>query len=281
MHSPDLKEGNIILQSIQEWEAGTSSKAMISCKAQFKNIPKHSEYISEIDNDIEILRCSGWRKPISISFITKPPFLIFDISSLFTTEITDLKSIPKDIHIYGDHYRLGGATSHVSSRSHYIGYICLNHDKLLFFDGLPSTNPVLRAYTQYVVYGRISLLIYFPYENNANDCNSAKKMDSMEFFQKPTSSTSTDTSMSTPISIAGEKKGPLSKKKDKVPNFSNRHLRGANKPPKPYGLRSKPVKKRLSANWVKFCNELNNKVSDSSDEDFYFLHANDISGNSS
>ena len=112
-----------------------------------------------------VIRCSGWRNPINMTLISKKPFLLFDISAQFSSDITDLSLIPHGIYVYGDHYRLGGATAYVADRSHYVGYICDTNNQILFYDGLPSLSPVLRAYPQNAIYGEISLLVSFPYEN--------------------------------------------------------------------------------------------------------------------
>ena len=145
LHSPDIKHCESVKQSILEWELGTSSKAMISCKAQFEETPNHSDYIGEVNNDQTIIRCNGWRTPTDLKYVTKPPFLVFDLAALYARDVTDLSTIPYDICIYGDRYRLGGATSYVSRRTHFVGYICLVKNKFLFYDGLPSSNPTLSS----------------------------------------------------------------------------------------------------------------------------------------
>ena len=169
LHSPDLevKDTETVLQSINEWEAGNSSKALFSCKAEFVKEPSHSEYIMENDKDRFIIRCSGWRNPINMQFVTKPPFLVFEVSALFSSDLKDLSTIPHNIYVYGEHYRFGGATSNISARVHFVGYICLNNNDILFYDGLPSTNPVLRIYPQKNIYGELSLLFYFPLDNES------------------------------------------------------------------------------------------------------------------
>ena len=73
--------------------------------------------------------------------------------------------------MYGDHYRLDGAIAYVADRSHYVEYICDTNNQILFYDGLPSLSPVLRAYPQNAIYGEISLLVYFPYENGLKQDN--------------------------------------------------------------------------------------------------------------
>ena len=104
LHYPDAEAENLLHQSIREYELGTSSSALISWKGEFDQEPNHDQYISEKDNDRDIIRCAGWRNPVSLTFGTKPPFLLFDLSSLFSSYIVDLSMIPKDIYVYNDHY---------------------------------------------------------------------------------------------------------------------------------------------------------------------------------
>ena len=114
LHFPDAEteDSNCVNQSTKEWEQGTSTKAAISCKGEFRGEPTHHNFISETDNTRQIIRCSGWRKPLNMQFVSPPPFLIFDISSIFRDQITDLSSIPHEIRVYGESYRLGGVTSY-------------------------------------------------------------------------------------------------------------------------------------------------------------------------
>ena len=178
LHYPDVECESLLDQSLREFEHGISSKDMISCKAQFDQQPDHDQYISESNNGQDIIRCVGWQNPVGLTFIKKPPFLLFELSSLFSIDITDLSMIPKDIYVYNDHYRFGGATSHVSSRSHYVGYVYLDDGKCLLYDGLPTINPVLRHYPKNVLYGELSLLVYFPVEAGVNVGASTPKIDS-------------------------------------------------------------------------------------------------------
>ena len=134
---------------------------MVSCKERFQQQPNHSDFISEIDRGEEETRCSGWRNAAGMKFVNTPPFLIFDISSSYRENIKSLDLIPVEVSIYGDNYRLGGATSFVPSRAHYIGYIFFNNE-FLFYDGLPPEKPVLRKYRSKLIDGDVSLLIYFP-----------------------------------------------------------------------------------------------------------------------
>ena len=146
------------------WELGTSEKAMISCKERFLDEPDHSCFLTEIDHGTEIIRCDGWQNVTSISFVDNPPFLLFDISSSFRESINSLHVIPRQISVYGQMYKLGGVTSFVASRGHYVGYIA-EKDGYLFYDGLPSNNPILKKYNMTRIHGDISLLCYFPLDN--------------------------------------------------------------------------------------------------------------------
>ena len=108
LHHPDAKSKNVLQQSILEYEQGSSTKARISCKAEFDGEPEHGEFISETDNGRNVVRCAGWRIPSGVTIVKKPPFLLFELSTLFASSITDLSMVPKDIYVYNDHYRLGG-----------------------------------------------------------------------------------------------------------------------------------------------------------------------------
>ena len=103
LHHPDIavNEPELIEQSIKEWALGFSSKALISCKGVFNENPDHEEYISEIDKNNPIIRCSGWRSPLNKEFVTKHPFLLFDISAEFANDVKDLSRIPYEISVYG------------------------------------------------------------------------------------------------------------------------------------------------------------------------------------
>ena len=57
---PDLADKKSVETSIEMWEHGTSRNAAIGCKEAFSSEPDHSEFISEIDNGEEVVRCSGW-----------------------------------------------------------------------------------------------------------------------------------------------------------------------------------------------------------------------------
>ena len=72
--------------------------------------------------------------------------------------------IPHDIHLYDDHYRLWGATAYIDPRRHYISYIWLDDGRVLYYDGLPEDNPILRLNSSETIEGLISLLVYFPIE---------------------------------------------------------------------------------------------------------------------
>ena len=73
--------------------------------------------------------------------------------------------------MYGETYILGGITTFVQSRAHYVGYIPYTGG-FLFYDGLPPTNPILKTYDMSNIHGDISLLVYFPLEN---DCTISKQ----------------------------------------------------------------------------------------------------------
>ena len=161
LHIPNLAYKNSLRKSIVMWEHGTSSKAVISCKETFSSEPDHSEFISEIDNGEQVIRCSGWRQPMKMTFMVPPPFLVFDISIVFRDQIKTLDVLPLEICVYNEKYRLGGITSYVEDRRHYVGYV-VKENYFLFYDGLPSAKPVLRRHVGKNLDGDISLLIYFP-----------------------------------------------------------------------------------------------------------------------
>ena len=167
LHSPDKIENDtqLIKSSIKEWELGSSSKAVISCKGRFDDEPDHGDFFAEDINGKSIIRCSGWRTPLNMKFDTKPPFLIFDISAVFRDDLKNLSCIPYDIFVYDDHYRLGGVSSFLSNRNHYVGYICLKSNQILYYDGLPSFKPQLRVNSVNNIQGDVSLLFYFPFDD--------------------------------------------------------------------------------------------------------------------
>ena len=154
-------------KGITEWELGVSEKALVSCKERFVEEPDHQEFISEVDCGQTITRCSGWRTVTNIDFIDSPPFLLFDISNSFRDMINSLDTVPLQVSVYGEIYRLGGVTSFVSSRRHYVGYIA-EKQGFLFYDGLPSHNPVLKKCNMTRIHGDISLLFYFPVDDNTD-----------------------------------------------------------------------------------------------------------------
>ena len=65
---------------------------------------------------------------------------------------------------YVELYRLGGLTSFVPFRSHYVGYIA-EKGLFLFYDGLAPEYPVLRKYNRVSIEGDISLLCYLPLDS--------------------------------------------------------------------------------------------------------------------
>ena len=70
LHRPDKvrKDVGLIEQAIREWDAGTSTKALVSCKGKYEEKPEHSEYIDEYDKNRRIIRCSSWRNPLNSLF---------------------------------------------------------------------------------------------------------------------------------------------------------------------------------------------------------------------
>ena len=121
------KNENIIEKSIKLWELGIAPQAEISCNKSFETEPDHPCYISYDDHGKTYLKCSGWRKPKNLAFSDPPPFLVIDISSTFRAEIKSLDTLPHQVTIYGQIYRLGGITSFVDNRSHYVAYIQYNN----------------------------------------------------------------------------------------------------------------------------------------------------------
>ena len=103
---------------------------------------------------------------LNIVFSEIPPFLLFDIASSFRDKINSVSDIPRQITVYGETYMLGGITSFVQSRAHYVGYIPCTGG-FLFYDGLPPTNPILKRYDMSNIHGDISHLVYFPLENDS------------------------------------------------------------------------------------------------------------------
>ena len=61
---------------------------------------------------------------------------------------------------------LGGITSYVHHRRHYVGCI-LHNGYFLYYDGIPSSNPVLKKYEGNDIEGDITLLCYFPCDDNS------------------------------------------------------------------------------------------------------------------
>ena len=154
----------------KEWEYGSSEHALFSCKELFNEEPGHPEYINEVDCGTTIVRCSGWRNVSNIVFPNSPSFLVFDINASFRDNIKSLSDIPRQITVYTETYILGGITSYVEFRKHYVGYITYTGGHL-FYDGLPSTNPTLKKYQMPNLHGDASLLVYFPLENVSHVSN--------------------------------------------------------------------------------------------------------------
>ena len=124
--------GDISIEtSIREWEKGTSQNALVSCKDRFVGKPSHGEFISELDRGEEVVRCSGWRNFTDSKFVVTPPFLVFEFSAQFSEKVKKLDGIPKSITVYGVSYELGGVTSFLKNRSHYVAYIPMKDEFLL------------------------------------------------------------------------------------------------------------------------------------------------------
>ena len=141
LHEPKDGIGLTLERSIKEWESASSENAFISCKERFTGVPDHSEYISELDCGESVVRCAGWRNMLNISFVDRPPLLLFDIAAPYRDKLLSLNDVPQHVFIYDVTYRLGGLTSYVSSRQHYVGYVAIEGG-FLFYDGLPATKPV-------------------------------------------------------------------------------------------------------------------------------------------
>lgn len=171
LHLPNTVDDISIEASIREWEEGTSQNALVSCKEIFVEKPSHEEFIVEMDQGEEVVRCSGWRNFIDSEFVVTPPFLIFELSARFTEKVKDLGDIPKHITVYGESYQLGGLTSFIPDRSHYVAFILMK-DEFLLYDDLPKETPVLKKYRLNYIRGEVSLLCYFPVENDT-DINSS------------------------------------------------------------------------------------------------------------
>ena len=79
-----------------------------------------------------------------------------------------MDGIPKRITVY----ELGGVTSFLKNLSHYVAYIPMK-DEFLLFDGIPQENPVLKKYIR----GEISLLCFFPVEDDIDiSCSNANSL---------------------------------------------------------------------------------------------------------
>ena len=182
LHSPTTtaESQTLLAESIKMWELGTADAAAISCNNVFLCDPAHSDFISETVMGEEVIRCSGWREPSNMSFITSPPFLVFDISVIFRETIKTLDMVPKEICVFNEKYRLCGLTSFIEGDNHYVGYI-LQEDCFLFYDGCPSINPVLKKHLTNNVDGDISLLFYFPYDENcAEKISKVKEKENLD-----------------------------------------------------------------------------------------------------
>ena len=105
-----------------------------------------------------------------------PPFLSFDISIIFRESNKTLDILPREDNAYNETYRLGGITSYVHHRRHYVGYI-LHNGYFLYCDGIPSSNPVLKKYEGNGIEGNISLLCYFPCDDISYDVNITNEVE--------------------------------------------------------------------------------------------------------
>ena len=165
------KNENIIEKSITLCELWIAPQAEISCNKSFETEPDHPYYISYDDHGKANLKCSGRRKPKNLAFNDHPPFLVFDISSTFRAEIKSLDTLSHQVTIYGQIYRLGGITSFVDNRSHYVAYIQYNIS-FFHYDGLPSINLKFKVQTDLSINGDVSLLCYFPCDPLSIESNS-------------------------------------------------------------------------------------------------------------
>ena len=145
LHLPNTVGDISIETSIRGWEEGTSQNALVCCKDRFGGKPSHGEILSELDRCEEVVRCSGWRNFTDSKFMVTPPFLVFEFSAQFSEKVKELDGIPKRITVYGESYELGGVTSFLIYRSHYVAYIPMK-DEFLLFDGIPQENPVFKKY---------------------------------------------------------------------------------------------------------------------------------------
>ena len=75
LHNPDKVDvDDKLSQSIKEWELGTSTKNLVSCKTEFSGEPDHSNYICQEDGDRLVVRCSVWRNPMNLHFLQSHQF---------------------------------------------------------------------------------------------------------------------------------------------------------------------------------------------------------------
>ena len=114
LHEPKDGIGLTLEMSIKEWESASSKNACISCKERFTGEPDHSEYLSELDCGESVVRCAGWRNMLNISFVDRPPLLLFDIAAPYRDKLLPLSDVPRHVSIYDVTYRLSGLTSYVS-----------------------------------------------------------------------------------------------------------------------------------------------------------------------
>ena len=102
-----------------------------------------------------------------------PPFLVFEFSAQFSEKVKELDGIPERITVYGESYELGGVTSFLKNRSHYVAYIPMK-DEFLLYDGIPQENHVSKKYRLNCIRGEISLLCFFPVEDDIDiSCSNA------------------------------------------------------------------------------------------------------------
>lgn len=164
LQKPSSLNDTTVERSIYEWQYATSESASISCKGRFDDIPSHSDFISEEDRGETIVRCSGWRRVKDIKFLENPPFLLFEFSTFFANKVKSLDEIPKTINVYNEVYKFGGITSFLKNRNHFVGYIAYKDD-ILFYDGLPKEDPVLRKSLIPYINGEVSLICFIPVDS--------------------------------------------------------------------------------------------------------------------
>ena len=109
-------------------------------------------------------------------------------------------------------YKLGGITSYVEDRRHYVGYV-VKENYFLFYDGLPSAKPVLTRYVGKKLDGDISFLIYFSCDQIDMSTSKLKEVTTEEMCTSvPTENEEVNKVKST--SIYQQKKGSFGLRKN-------------------------------------------------------------------